>query len=131
MRSLLFFALAVIIGPGPLRAAPNSFAVRDVRVFDGTNVLRDANVVIQNGRVVAVGTAVRIAPGLRVIPGVGKTLLPGLIDAHVHVFPGAQHDALRFGVSTVLDMFNLTHEFAKWRAQRESLEPTAEADTWS
>jgi imidazolonepropionase-like amidohydrolase len=63
--------------------------------------------------------------------GQGRTLLPGLIDAHVHVFPGAQADALRFGVTTELDMFNLSHEFTKWRAQRESLAPTAEADTWS
>jgi Amidohydrolase family len=32
-------------------------------------------------------------------------VLPGLIDAHVHVFPGALHSALRSGVTTELDMF--------------------------
>ena len=38
--------------------------------------------------------------------GHGGTLLPGLIDAHVHLLPGAPRQALSFGVTTVLDMFS-------------------------
>ncbi|MBX6770002.1 MAG: amidohydrolase family protein, partial [Actinomadura rubrobrunea] len=43
------------------------------------------------------------APG----PGGGAgTVLPGLIDAHVHLVPGALAQSLIFGVTTVLDMFS-------------------------
>jgi dihydroorotase-like cyclic amidohydrolase len=90
-----------------------------------------ANVVVRAGRIAAFARDAPIPDGLRAIDGTGETLLPGLIDAHVHVFPGAQADALRFGVTAELDMFNTSHEFAKWRAQRDSLARTHEADTWS
>jgi len=36
----------------------------------------------------------------------GGTVLPGLIDPHVHLVPGAPVQALTFGVTTVLDMFS-------------------------
>ncbi|HYJ42103.1 MAG TPA: amidohydrolase family protein [Steroidobacteraceae bacterium] len=109
----------------------NSFAIRDVRVFDGKREFSRTNVVVIEGRVAAIGQRIAPPAGLAVIEGRGKTLLPGFIDSHVHVFPGAQADALRFGVTAELDMFNLSHEFARWSAQRESLNAVFEADTWS
>jgi imidazolonepropionase-like amidohydrolase len=135
MRGLMLCLLAAILPlPGAARGDKpdgNSFAIRDVRVFDGEKTLPHANLVVRDGRIAAIGPKVRIPAGLPVIEGAGKTLLPGLIDSHVHVFPGAQADALRFGVTTELDMFNLSHDFARWRSQRQSLGPAAEADTWS
>jgi imidazolonepropionase-like amidohydrolase len=109
----------------------NSFAIRDVRVFDGEKTLPRANVVVRAGHIRALGPDARIPKGLTVIDGSGKTLLPGFIDSHTHVFPGAQADALRFGVTTAIDMFNARPDFARWRAQRASLVPVTEADTWS
>ena len=53
------------------------------RVFDGTGAaLADADVVIEDGRIVEVG------PGLDGDEGVdcaGKAVLPGLFDCHVHL----------------------------------------------
>jgi dihydroorotase-like cyclic amidohydrolase len=41
-----------------------------------------------------------------VVDGVGATLLPGLIDSHVHAMRAANLTrALAFGVTTELDMF--------------------------
>ena len=40
------------------------------------------------------------------IDGTGKTLLPGLIDSHTHVWPGSLESAIVFGVTTELDMFS-------------------------
>lgn len=111
-------------------ASDNSFAVRNVRVFDGEKTIAKANVIVRDGMIIVVGT-VPIPNSIKVIDGSNKTLLPGLIDSHVHVFPGAQADALRFGVTTELDMFDLAREFAKWRAQRQSLGQVSEADTWA
>jgi imidazolonepropionase-like amidohydrolase len=54
--------------------------VRDVRVFDGLETVPRAQVVIDGDRIAEYG-------GDRVeleIDGSGKTLLPGLIDAHTH-----------------------------------------------
>ncbi len=138
MRLLCVFWSALVLAglaAPPSRAAPDpgSFAIRNVRVFDGARTLDRANVVVRGGRIAAVfsGSDARIPDDLRVIDGAGQTLLPGLIDAHVHVFPTAQADALRFGVTTELDMFHTGPELAAWRAQRGSLARTVEADTWS
>ncbi|HKD21573.1 MAG TPA: amidohydrolase family protein [Rhizomicrobium sp.] len=131
---LVLLSLTALLAAATLSAgaAPaNSFAVRGVRVFDGERTIERANVVVADGRIAAVGPDAPIPPGLDVIDGAGKTLLPGLIDSHVHVFPGAQKDALRFGVTTELDMFDLVRDFAKWKAQRQSFARTDEADTWA
>ena len=36
----------------------------------------------------------------------GGTILPGLIDSHIHLVPGALAQGLAFGVTTALDMFS-------------------------
>ncbi|MEL6547309.1 MAG: amidohydrolase family protein, partial [Myxococcota bacterium] len=59
------------------------------------------------------------------------TLLPGLIDAHAHTFGSALPDAVRFGVTTVLDMFT-TEDFASAeRAKRATFADVAQADLFS
>ena len=79
---------------------------RDARVFDGAQVLPRATVLVRNGRIAAVGSQVQAPDGASVIDARGKTLLPGLIDAHTHVFgPEVLRAALVFGVTTELDMF--------------------------
>lgn len=131
MKHLLWgLAFVCVVATAASADSGNSFAIRDVRVFDGDRTIPHANVVVRDGRIAAVGNAA-IPAGVRTIDGTGKTLIPGLIDSHVHVFPGAQADALRFGVTTELDMFDVSKEFAKWRAQRQSLAKTGEADTWA
>jgi imidazolonepropionase-like amidohydrolase len=80
--------------------------IKDVQVFDGETVLARATVVIEGGKITAVGEKVNIPPDAEVIDGAGKTLLPGLIDAHVHVWDTAQlRQSLVFGVTAVIDMF--------------------------
>jgi imidazolonepropionase-like amidohydrolase len=112
-------------------AETSSFAIRNVRVFDGQRVLDRANVVVRDGRVVAVGAGTAIPDGLAVIDGSGKTLLPGLIDAHTHSWGAAQSDALRFGVTAELDMLGDWSRLPALKQQRESLARTPQADLWS
>src|SRR5687767_1778385 len=89
----------------PLAAnAQNAVLFDNVRVFDGTRALQQRDVLVRDGRIVRVAS--QIAPaGARVIDGAGKTLLPGLIDAHSHAWGPALTTALMFGVTTELDMF--------------------------
>ena len=119
---------AIIVGcrpavPPAASTAPvsgNSFVVRDVRVFDGERVIERANVVVRDGRIASVG---RAAPsGLPAVEGRGRTLIPGLIDAHAHV-PNetALRNALRFGVTTALDMMTRPEFARSQKARRDSI----------
>ncbi|MDP4510379.1 amidohydrolase family protein [Nonomuraea turcica] len=87
---------------------------RDVKVFDGEEVLPPTHVTVAEGLIAAIGEAE--APGAVVIEGRGATLIPGLIDAHAHAFPGDLEQASIFGVTTVLDMMADPAQAAKLRA---------------
>lgn len=87
--------------------------IHDVRVFDGERIIERASVLIDGDRIAADDAG----PADLTIPGVGRTLLPGLIDAHTHVFAGELERALAFGVTTELDMFCLPDQLT---AQREA-----------
>ena len=59
---------------------------------DTGNVLQPGEILVEGARIKAVGTAVDHPQGTTVIDLGDTTLLPGLIDAHVHLFlhPGAE-----------------------------------------
>ena len=78
--------------------------IQDVRVFDGTAASENRSVLVRDGAIVDADYRGQAPAGARVVPGAGRTLLPGLIDAHVHAF---QHLDLPlvFGVTTQVDMF--------------------------
>jgi imidazolonepropionase-like amidohydrolase len=83
--------------------------IRDVRVFDGERVLDHQDVLLENGKISKLATTGISAPNAEVIDGKGRTLLPGLIDAHVHIVDRAEdaaRQALKLGVTTQLDMFS-------------------------
>lgn len=61
---------------------------RDVRVFDGrsTALSSPTAVLVRGNRIAAIGAgAVPANPSVTIIDGGGRTLMPGLIDAHVHI----------------------------------------------
>ena len=66
-------------------------AARLLQVDTG-NVLQPGEILVEGERIKAVGTAVEHPQGATVIDLGDTTLLPGLIDAHVHLFlhPGAE-----------------------------------------
>jgi imidazolonepropionase-like amidohydrolase len=72
------------------------------RVFDGYRVHRGAAVLVRDGKVVAVGPPSRFrASGARVLRLRGTTVLPGVVDLHVH---GDASRLLRRGVTTVRNL---------------------------
>ena len=97
--------LAGALGEQP-PATRNSFVVANVRVFDGERARPATNVVVTDGTIRAIADGTAQWRSLPSIDGSGATLLPGLIDAHAHTEdPKQLRQALRFGVTTVLDMF--------------------------
>jgi imidazolonepropionase-like amidohydrolase len=80
--------------------------VTHARVFDGEKVLPSASVLVVDTKITAVGSSLKVPAGAQVIDAAGKTLIPGLIDAHVHVWTRENlAQATVFGVTGVVDMF--------------------------
>ncbi|MFJ6054220.1 amidohydrolase family protein [Streptomyces sp. NPDC092307] len=77
-------------------------AITGARIFDGEKPLGITTVVIEAGKIVQLGG--HAPAGAEVVDGTGATLLPGLIDAHVHTYRGGLALALKFGVTTELEM---------------------------
>jgi imidazolonepropionase-like amidohydrolase len=102
MRALLVVALLASV------AAANPILVKAARVFDGDKLREGAAILVDAERIVAVGPAGELAaknPNARVIDLGRATVLPGLVDAHTHVFldddvgPGV-YDAILLKQST-------------------------------
>jgi imidazolonepropionase-like amidohydrolase len=66
-------------------------AARILQVESG-KILQPGEILVEGDRIRAVGTTVDHPQGARIIDVGDKTLMPGLIDAHVHLFlhPGAE-----------------------------------------
>ena len=81
--------------------------LRATRLLTGVDngVIEDAAVQVEDGRIVAVGPAAQVPPpadpAIPQVDYVGATLLPGLIDAHVHL-------TLRRGLDTPLPAVPVT-----------------------
>lgn len=103
----------------------------NVRVFDGDRVLPNRDVLVQAGKIVRVGVGLTAPSNATVIDGSGRTLLPGLIDAHTHAWGSALTTALAFGVTTELDMFGDTGTARAWRAEQREGHATSRADLLS
>jgi hypothetical protein len=120
MATALLAAAAI-----PLHAQQR-FVIRDVRVFDGERTLEHRSVAVDSGRIVRIGSAQMNAPGAVAIDGRNRTLIPGLIDSHVHVadsVESALRQALAFGVTTVLDMFTGGERFERIKRIRTADPP--------
>jgi len=84
-----------------------SFAIKNVRIFDGQQVLpRGTALLVKDGLIAAVAKDITVPEGIETIDGVGHTLLPGFIDAHTHADAQSLKQALVLGVTTELDMAN-------------------------
>ena len=105
-----------VFAPGP----PPSVVIRDVRVFTATEagVLEHQDVRLSGGRIDRIGPTGGAWVGEVTVPGAGRTLMPGLVDLHVHLalyagppwflaVPEPGHTARSFvdaGITTVLDV---------------------------
>lgn len=67
-----------------------------VRVLDGTGApaVEDRNVTVEGGRIAAIGPGADVAPtpGTEVVDGRGRTVLPGLVGMHDHMYYIARPD---------------------------------------
>jgi dihydroorotase len=96
---------------------PATLVVRGARVLDpGAGIDGSLDLLVADGRIAALGDDLDAPDGADVIDARGLTLLPGLVDPHVHLrTPGEEHEetiatgtaaAAAGGFSTVLAMPN-------------------------
>jgi imidazolonepropionase-like amidohydrolase len=111
-RGLVSVVLLAVCGSAIIAAEtrqdkgkPLCYAFRDIRVFDGNKVIEKATVLVRDGKIANVAVAMKIPADAQVIDGSGKTLMPGLIDSHTHIFGFGLQQSLQFGVTTDIDMF--------------------------
>ena len=129
MRPILAatLAIALMLAPSVVVSAQSTFVVRDVRLFDGERVTEHRSVVVRDGVIAQVGGAeVAVPAGAQVVDGRGRTLLPGLIDAHVHLTDETEADlrqSLALGVTTVLDMWTGGPRFERIKTLRAADAP--------
>jgi cytosine/adenosine deaminase-related metal-dependent hydrolase len=111
LAGLLHFSVA--------RAADDTaLIIRNVRIFDGEKIIDANSVTISGGRISAVARNLPVSAGAQVIDGTGDTLLPGLIDSHVHLWKRDElRQALVFGNTTVLDMFMWWQMAKQWKQE--------------
>lgn len=89
-------------------------AVRGGRLFDGTGgpVLESAAVLVRGGRIAAAGPSseIEVPACAEVVDATGGTILPGVIDNHVHLYRPLRRGEdvltpwLRAGVTTLVDV---------------------------
>jgi imidazolonepropionase-like amidohydrolase len=78
----------------PAQNLPHPIVLHTARMLDIKNgrIVKPAEILVQGEKIVEVGTAVKHPAGAEVIDLGDRTLMPGLIDAHVHLFlhPGTE-----------------------------------------
>ena len=133
---MLIFLLptpAVISEPQSAQSNTQSetLIIKNARIFDGTTLLENTDMVIEGAMIAAIGRNLETPESAAQIDGTGKTIFPGLIDAHTHTFGTALEDSLRFGVTTNLDMFMLAALMTEAQPNRDKTGPTNQADLYS
>ena len=115
--------LAVLFSSIPTRGQNQTLVIEGGTLIDGTGgaPIQNAVIVMEGSRIKSVGTKGRVSypSNARVIKEEGKTILPGLIDSHIHFREWMPQMFLHYGVTTVYDTANPTDWIV---AQREAIQ---------
>lgn len=77
----------------PQKDKSNSVFFRNISVFDGEKSLGEIHVSVKDGLIDCIGQDCKPPEGAVVIEGKGKTLIPGLIDLHIHFYAPSQENS--------------------------------------
>jgi imidazolonepropionase-like amidohydrolase len=121
MKRFICFAVALLAAAAITSAQNNIIVIRGVTLIDGTGrgSVPNVTVVIEGNTIKDAGAHVQAPAGARTIDDTEKFLIPGIIDAHIHLLGGrggapaaeqerdgirALHSYLYAGVTSVFDV---------------------------
>ena len=87
LRVIIFAASALLTAAATAAQEPSEVLFRDVRVFDGKSdtITAPTSVLVRGNTIAVIGPeALPEAQAATIVEGGGRTLMPGLIDAHWH-----------------------------------------------
>jgi imidazolonepropionase-like amidohydrolase len=91
---VLFAFISLSAASGQKQSSPKPVVLHAARLLDIENghIVQPGEVLVVGERIVAAGSSVNHPTGAEVIDLGDRTLMPGLIDAHIHLFlhPGAE-----------------------------------------
>ncbi|MGH8066892.1 MAG: amidohydrolase family protein [Candidatus Entotheonellia bacterium] len=109
LASLLLWARCSPVSAEHSRGREN-LIIQAGQVIDGTGraPMRDAVILVEGEQIKAIGRSgdIDIPPGAHILDARGKSVIPGLIDMHVHYQDWMELFFLRHGVTTVRDVGN-------------------------
>ena len=134
MNNKIRAALALATTCFALPALAQDLVISNARILDGTgNAIERGTVVVRGGRIAPVGVNASGAPANAVrIDAGGRTVMPGFIDAHRHVFQGDaarwlaeqstanMREFLEAGFTTVLSAIDPPQQILELRRRTES-----------
>ncbi|HLJ51584.1 MAG TPA: amidohydrolase family protein [Bryobacteraceae bacterium] len=98
--------------------------IRNVTLIDMAtgNESAHQSVLIHGDRIRAVGANLRAGPHVEVVNGVGKYLIPGLWDMHVHLWYKENQlpQYVAWGITGVRDMGSDLAQVKRWRAEMQA-----------
>lgn len=128
---VLIAAVALSVGHGALAAQQGPLVVTNGRVVTGTGAapIPGGMVMVEGYRILAVGPSSRltIPDGARVLDAAGGTILPGIINSHVH-HSASVEERRRFleeGVTSVCDLGSPLDELGQFDDARAPEGPVA------
>jgi imidazolonepropionase-like amidohydrolase len=113
-------AALILATTATAQEAPTVVLFQNVRIFDGTHgqLTAPSNVLVRGNKIERISTSpipVDRSANTKIIEGNGRTLMPGLIDAHVHIMMAT----VPFNVAMVADIGYLN--LVAGKAAREML----------
>ncbi|KAI1771025.1 hypothetical protein F4818DRAFT_454915 [Hypoxylon cercidicola] len=115
----------------------SSLLITDVRIFDGENEISCGSVLVEDGVIKQVVNGRLKTPDFStvVISKPGHTLIPGIIDGHIHAEIDDEYTALtqslKFGITTVCDMHQEVENVGRLRARATQDSDSADFKTSS
>jgi imidazolonepropionase-like amidohydrolase len=83
---LFFYFTFHLLATAQMATNPSFYLLKPDQIFDGEKMQEGGQVLIKNNKIEAIGSFIELPAGTEVIELKGKTLLPGLIEGHSHLF---------------------------------------------
>ena len=108
-----------------------SILIENASIFLDGKIKSGFGIRLKSGVIDRLGKGISANSGDRIVDATDMLVIPGLIDAHTHSYGDAFREAIRFGVTTQVDMFSAVAILENTRTRREDLNNTTLTDLYS